>query len=325
MSNLRPRTAAGWTGLLAALAAAVMSFLPAVDAAARVTPSLHPSVQAAARVTPSPSPSVQAGERTVTGRTVIADGHVDIGPRFLDGKWTVQVRDDTVRPPVWRNVEDVVLHTVDAAKVKVPEGSQFSFLGKPGTEVWVLPQVQQQGVLWPGWNTQDPQVASTINREVTWSLRGVTGPGRFALFVNGDFGAPKVLFDGSRPYPQQMGIDLNTHAHGNWVFSAPGTYLLDIDISGRTLDGRQVNDRRLLRIFVGAGSPDAAFSVPAPAGFVAGGTTPGTGRAESGQGFPGWAWLIIGVAGAAVVVAITITVMARRPSRRAAAAAGKEA
>ncbi|MFD0852687.1 TIGR03773 family transporter-associated surface protein, partial [Actinomadura adrarensis] len=198
---------------------------------------------------------------------MFADGHVDIGPRFVNGKWTVQVRDDTTRPPVWRDTEDVVMHVVDAAKTQVPGGQQFSFLGSPGSPVWVLPQVQQPGVLWPGWNTQDPQVAAVVNREVTWRLRKATGPGRFVLFVNGEFGAPQVIFDGSRQQVQQTGIDLNTHAHGNWAFTAPGTYLLDIEMNARTAEGQQLGDRRLLRVFVGPGAPNAAFNVPAPPGF----------------------------------------------------------
>jgi putative ABC transporter-associated repeat protein len=303
-----------------ALAACVLAVLPLWPAAA-----LSPAAAAQETPTPSASNSVQAGERTATGRAVIADGHVDIGPRFLNGTWTVQIRDDTAHPPVWRNLEDVVLHAVDAAKVRVPEGDQFSFLGEPGSQVWVLPQVQRPGVLWPGWNTQDPQVASTVNRAVTWRLRGVTGPGRFVLFVNGDFGAPRVLFDGSRKHAQQTGIDLNTHVHGNWAFSAPGTYLLDLDMSARTLDGRQVNDRRLLRIFVGAGSADAAFNVKPPPGFAAGGTATSPSAdpraAESDEsGVPGWVWP---VGGAAVAVIVFALILAVRSSRRGAAAAGK--
>jgi putative ABC transporter-associated repeat protein len=274
------------------------------------------AVPAAASVEAAPTPGA------ASGRTVAGDGHVDIGPRFADGKWIVQVRDDNVNPPVWRNVEDVVLHAVDAAKTQVPEGDQFSFLGKPGADVWVLPQVQRESVLWPGWNTQDPQVASSVDREVTWRLRGVTGPGRFVLFVNGDFGAPRILFDGSRPHPQQMGIDLNTHAHGNWAFSAPGTYLLDIDMSARTREGGQVGDRRLLRVFVGPGSADAAFNVPPPPGFTAGGTASTPSRAGSGDGVPMWVWVIAGVAGAALVIAVTTVVLR---SRRAAATGQEKA
>lgn len=272
---------------------------------------------AAACLLPS---TAQASERAkgarAAERVVIADGHVDIGPRLVDGRWTIQVRDDTVRPQVWRNTEDVVLHAVEGAKAQVPDGPRFSFLGSPGSPVWVLPQVQQPGVLWPGWNTQDPQVTAVVNREVTWRLRRATGPGRFVLFVNGEFGAPEVIFDGSRSQAQQTGIDLNTHAHGNWAFSAPGTYLLDIEMNAQTTEGEQLSDRRLLRVFVGPGSANAAFDVPPPPGFTAGGTTTATERGTSGEGVPLWVWLTGGGAVAMVVIALTIGL---RQSRRTAA------
>ncbi|GAA2108512.1 hypothetical protein HKK74_28990 [Actinomadura alba] len=319
-----PSTAVRRLRLAAALALAILAALPATGASGESgAPTPSPSVDSTI------GGSVRPDESTATGRTVVGDGHVDMGPRFLDGKWTIQVRDDTVRPPVWRNLNDVVLQVADAAKVEVPGDRTFAFLGSPGAQVWVLPQVQKQGVLWPGWNTQDPQVATTINREVTWTLRGVTGPGHFVLFANGDFGAPQILFDSARPYPQQTGTDVNTHVHGNWAFSAQGTYLLDIDMSGRTLDGRQVNDRRLLRVFVGGGDATAAFDAAPPPGFPVAGTSDEDGSGDTGTPLPMWAWALIGGAGLVVVVVTVVAMSAVRSARRAGdavpAAPGKDA
>ncbi len=282
----------------------------------------HASSRSAPSPTPTSTSSVRAGESTATGRTVVGDGHVDMGARFVDGAWTIQIRDDTVRPAVWRNPSDVVWHAVDAAKLQVPDDPQFAFLGRPGSQVWVLPQVQRPGVLWPGWNTQDPQVATTVNREVTWTLHGVTGPGAFVLFANADFGTPRVLFNSTRPVPQRTGIDVGTHVHGNWVFTAPGSYLLDVAMSARTRDGRQVDDRALLRVFVGAGNASAAFDVAAPPGSQA--TAPPAARdpGESAAAIPGWAWLLIGGVGvialiaAATAAALTVTARRERRERR---------
>jgi putative ABC transporter-associated repeat protein len=197
------------------------------------------------------SSPVEAGEAVGTGQVVIGDGHVDIGPRFVDGTWTLLVRDDTVDPSVWRHLSDTVLRATDAAMVQVPDDPDFAFLGSPGSSVWLLPQVQQPGILWPGWNTQDPEVATTIDREVTWTLAGVAGPGDFVLFVNGEFGEPGIVFDSRDPYPQETGIDTNTHAHGNWVFTTPGTYLLDIEMTASTVDGDDVSATGTLRVAIG--------------------------------------------------------------------------
>jgi hypothetical protein len=83
-------------------------------------------------------------------RTVISSGHIDLGPRFVDGQWTFQVRDDAANPPAWRNLSELVLGVPDEAKITVPSGAAYSFLGKSGDSIYVLPQVQKAGVIWPG-------------------------------------------------------------------------------------------------------------------------------------------------------------------------------
>ncbi|MEV6417321.1 choice-of-anchor M domain-containing protein [Kribbella sp. NPDC051718] len=214
-----------------------------------------------------------------TAQVVIAAGHVDLGPRFVDGKWTIQVRDDTGDPVVWRPLENVVVQATDQAELSVPADPAYEFLGKAGAKVWVIPQVQKAGVVWPGWNTQDPEVAQRVDREVTWSLDGVDGPGTFTLFLNSDFGKPAPVFDSRKPFPQETGIDVNTHVHGNWTFSAPGTYLLDITMTAKLTDGTTVTDHRPLRLHAGSGNPRDAFKAtaqqpvvdPAPSGSDGGG------------------------------------------------------
>ncbi|MFC0111657.1 TIGR03773 family transporter-associated surface protein [Kibdelosporangium aridum] len=240
---------------------------------------------------------------------VIADGHIDMGPRFVDGKWTVQIRDDTVSPTEWRDLSDVVVQVPDAAKTQIPSDAVYGFLGVAGSPVWLLPQVQRPGVVWPGWNTQDPEVVAKVGREVTWRLGGVRGPGTFVLFLSGNFGAPQVIFDSSKPYPQETGIEANTHVHGNWAFSAPGTYLLDIEMTGTANDGKALADRRTLRVHVGDDRPEQVFDVATSTT-----ASPPTPVAVSGeaQPFP-WAWV---GGGAVVLLGVVVVVVALRRRTR---------
>lgn len=232
---------------------------------------------------------------------VIADGHVDLGPRLVDGRWTLQIRDDTGDGPVWREPADVVLQIGDAAKTTVPNDPAYAFLGTPGSEVWVLPQVQDQRLVWPGWNTQDPSIAEVVGREVDWRLHGVTGPGRFELFLTGNFGTPQTIFSSGRPYPQETGVEAGTHVHGNWVFTAPGAYSLDVEMA--TADGRA--DRATLKVHVGPGDPATAFPTTSSA-------PPADTRAGpvEAQGVP-WGWI---AAGGVLVVALVI-LLSRRARR----------
>jgi putative ABC transporter-associated repeat protein len=243
----------------------------------------------------SPLPAAAAGSVVA-----IADGHIDMGPRMVDGAWKIQIRDDSATPGTWRPVPEVVLQAVGASSMTVPPGPQFAFLGASGAPVWLLPQVQRPGVLWPGWNTQDPSIASVLGREVTWVLHDVRGPGHFTLFLNGNFGTPEVVFDSSKPFPQETGIEANSHVHGNWAFSAPGSYALDIDMHTTAPDGRTVSDRQTLQVFVGDG--DAAHAYLAPATTTppsSDAPTPAPAAQPAGPDRTGW---IAGIAAGTVLL-----------------------
>jgi putative ABC transporter-associated repeat protein len=268
--------------------------------------ALAPAGGAGAVGRASAATRVQADEPVGHGRVAIDDGHVDIGPRLLDGRWRIQIRDDSVRPSLWREPSDVVLQALSAARVTVPDERAFRFLGQPGASVWLLPQVQRQGILWPGWNTQDPDVAATIRREASWTLRSVDGPGRFVLFENGAFGAPRVLFDSGRALPQEVGIDADTHVHGNWAFSRPGGYRLAIEMSATTRAGEHLSDRAVLRFFVGDDGVRQVFAATAGAAPIA----------AAADGYSHVALALGGGAVAVVVLAGALGGLARRRRRR---------
>lgn len=244
-------------------------------------------------------------------RVVLSTGHADIGPRLIDGAWRVQVRDDTTRPPTWRDTDDVVVHAVDGARTTVPESEAFAFLGTPGAGVWVLPQIQRPDVVWLGWNTQDPSVATAIRREMTWRVHRVTGPGTFVLFLTGNFGAPEVVFDSRKALPQDSGVEANTHVHGNWVFTAPGAYLIDVEMSATSQQGQPVSGRTTLRIFIGTGDPTTAFAPPAGEA-----TTPDTDETSAPKSADRpWLWPVVG-GGVVILLAVVVTVLWRRRAAR---------
>lgn len=265
----------------------------------------------------APKAAARAAAAPATGRKIFADGHVDMGPQLDGNTWRIRIRDDTGNPPVWRELSDVVLHAVDKAKIKVPSGADYTFLGPAGSDVWLLPQAQQPGIVWPGWNTQDPSVVSGTNGNVTWRLTTVSGPGAVKLFLTGSFGKPDVLFDSATRLPQQMTIPPNTHAHGNWAFTKPGVYRLGVQMTGTTKAGRSVTDSRTLNIAVGPVDPKTAFGNGPNGDGSSGGGTSGDGTEAGALARTGSDWVIRAALAGLLLVAVGVLLVtaARRRAR----------
>ncbi len=275
--------------------------------AAEAKPAAEPKPAA---MPAAPAARMAAGAVGEGVRQVIADGHVDMGPQLSGDTWTIRIKDDRSSPAVWRETADVVLSIKDNAKITVPAGADF--LGRRGDTVWLLPQSQQAGIVWPGWNTQHQSVVSGVKGNVTWTLRGVNGPGRFALFLTGSFGKADVLFDSAKSFPQQLAVPLNTHAHGNWAFTKPGLYRLAVQMSGTTTTGKAVTDTKTLTIAVGD-------STDPTAGFGPGSASKGGGEDRGGAGgLPrtGAGWVLsAGAVGMVLVAAGVLLVLLVRRRR----------
>lgn len=220
------------------------------------------------QVDPNLDQTIAEGAPIVHGARVLDSGHVDLGPRFDDGQWRFLVHDDVAKADaaatsVWRYPDETVLHVLDEAELTVPDDPAYSFLGaEAGATVWVVPQTQNPEVVWLGWNTQDPEVMASIERGVTLSLLGVQGPGTVSVYLqSGSFGEPQVLFDSRVTQAQPVWVDVNTHTHANWVFTAPGVYLLQLRADATLVDGSTVSDTQVVRFAVGtATSTDGALA-----------------------------------------------------------------
>ncbi|WP_422774889.1 choice-of-anchor M domain-containing protein [Plantactinospora sp. WMMC1484] len=299
-----------------------------VALAATTTPAL------AAQPSPDLQQSIAADQPLATGRATLATGHVDIGPRYVDDEWTLLVHDGTQARPVWRDPDETVFRVSDAALQSVPDDPAYAFLDiEAGRRVHVVPQVQDQGVIWLGWNSQDPRVLQTIDRGVTLSLLGVHGPGTLTTFLqSGNFAAPQVLWRSAEPAAQPIWVEVNTHTHANWVFSAPGVYLVAVQVSADLISGEQVSSTRTLRFAVGdAASAEEAFAATAEVPGAAGQGAPDDGPTEAGDSSDGpGTTLLAALVGVAVLLAVALVVVlvrsagARRRAERERSAASPD-
>ncbi|MEU4290809.1 choice-of-anchor M domain-containing protein [Kribbella sp. NPDC026596] len=173
--------------------------------------------------------------------TTISSGHVDaIDVDWTGSALTLDLRDSTVTPAVDRDPGDVVLNAVSASKTTVPSNSAYSFLGTPGSPVWILPQTQATGIVWPGFNTEGVPSGTLSGNTVTVRLVSVSGPADVSVYTTNALGSPSVWFDSGNGMPDTRSIAINTHAHANWAFEAAGTYTAVFEVTATTSGGTAI-------------------------------------------------------------------------------------
>jgi len=174
------------------------------------------------------------------GPRVVSSGHVDAFALYLEGRaLALGARVDGAQGGADRaDPAHLVLHLTDSQRRQAPSAPAFAFLGvAPGADVWVIPQSYQPGVLWAGWTTQTlPADAGVVAATVT--LEGLRGPGALELYAS-DVEGPVRLLSSTTPGLGTLALPVNSHAHGTWAFTAPGTYQLDVSADA-TLAGGQV-------------------------------------------------------------------------------------
>ncbi|MFV2103575.1 choice-of-anchor M domain-containing protein [Micromonospora sp. LOL_024] len=267
---------------------------------------------------PALNQSIAPDQPVAAGQVELSAGHIDIGPRFDDGQWTLLIHDDSAEP-VWRDPDRTVLRVTEAAVQTVPDDPAYEFIGvSAGTPVYVVPQVQQTDVVWVGWNTQDPQVMQTIDRGVTLELAGVAGPGTVTMYLQaGTFSAPQVLWRSAEPPGQPMWVEVNTHTHANWVFTEPGVYLVAVRATADLISGEQVSAVRHLRFAIGdTVTTDTALAAQPP--VVEPTSSAATTDDDAGSAGGQSPWLVAGLALTAtgLAVALIVVVLRGRSARR---------
>jgi surface-anchored protein len=188
-------------------------------------------VRAAAVLAAALSLVVAAAVPAQAATVTLTSGHVDVlDVDYTAGTLALTVNDDVAE----RNPADVIFQVPAAAKITVPSGSAWSFLGTAGGTAWVLPQGNTSGLLWAGWNTAEVPSGVFQSNSVTFRLNSFTGPGHVSVYTVSS-GTPTRLFDSSNGLPDTRTVTYNVHTHANWGFTAAGTYTLDFEVTGKLI------------------------------------------------------------------------------------------
>ena len=254
----------------------------ASQGAAAQTSAQKAKAQSAAAVKENPASSAVSATATLTfvvgpdANGNANEGHFDLGPRIVDGKLKLQVKDDRSQPASWVDPATLTFSLGDKATLKAPDA--LNFVATPGQDVWMISSSQSAGVPWLGMNSQAEEIVSKTSGEVTFTLVSVEGPGKVSVFTSGGLGGgvgEHLLQEEGSSYT----LPANTHAHQNWVFTAPGTYKLTISAQVTPKQGEQISGED-------GGSGDGA-AASSGAGSAAGSSEGGSASGAAGSAASG--------------------------------------
>ncbi|GAA1474759.1 TIGR03773 family transporter-associated surface protein [Corynebacterium felinum] len=163
------------------------------------------------------------------------EGHVDLFTvRATDGGLELVLKEDITGGGVIQQPENVLL--VVGANTYTDATERVSAIGQP---TYFLPQSQEAGKLWPGWDTL--AVRQGGYSAIEFHFDSVTGPGEIYIFETQGFDSINPIAEGGE-FTLTTGsvIKQNTpaHRHVNWAFTKPGTYSMQVTAHG---NGSQSN------------------------------------------------------------------------------------
>ena len=292
-------------------------------AVAQGTSAQKAKAQSAAAVKENPASSAVSATATLTfvvgpnANGNANEGHFDLGPRIVDGKLKLQVKDDRSQPASWVDPATLTFSLGDKATLKAPDA--LNFVATPGQDVWMISSTQSAGVPWLGMNSQAEEIVSKTSGEVTFTLVSVEGPGKVSVFTSGGLGGgvgEHLLQEEGSSYT----LPANTHAHQNWVFTAPGTYKLTISAQVTPKQGEQISGEDGGSGDGAAASSGAGSSEGGSASGAAGSAASGSAKAGQAAGASGGKSLAktgavsgaLNVAGGLMLLAVAVLVARRR-------------
>ena len=295
----------------------------ASQGAAAQTSVQKAKAQSAAAVKENPASSAVSATATLTfvvgpdANGNANEGHFDLGPRIVDGKLKLQVKDDRSQPASWVDPATLTFSLGDKATLKAPDA--LNFVATPGQDVWMISSSQSAGVPWLGMNSQAEEIVSKTSGEVTFTLVSVEGPGKVSVFTSGGLGGgvgEHLLQEEGSSYT----LPANTHAHQNWVFTAPGTYKLTISAQVTPKQGEQISGEDGGSGDGAAASSGAGSSEGGSASGSAGSAASGSAKAGQAAGASGGKSLAktgavsgaLNVAGGLMLLAVAVLVARRR-------------
>ncbi|WP_272878580.1 TIGR03773 family transporter-associated surface protein [Rothia nasimurium] len=202
---------------------------------------------------PTASQATPTAGEEAAARTVLTVEHTDaLAMALANGQLDLFTYADLPGAPRTRlDPAQTVFNLQDRADTRVSVPAGFDFLGAEGSTIWLAPQTQVAGVLWPGWNTEGIHPGELAGDKLTLELVKTKAPegGAVEVFQSSPFGTERVF--SSREKLPALQQPVGSHVHANWAFTATGTYELTFRASATRADGTPVSTEQTYTFVVG--------------------------------------------------------------------------
>ena len=127
---------------------------------------------------PTAPQAAPAADRETLASTVLTREHTDaLALSLASGQLDLFTYADLPGAPRTRlNPDQTVFNLQDRDETRLSLPAGFDFLGAEGSTIWLAPQTQVAGVLWPGWNTEDIRPGELAGDQLSLELVKTKAP-----------------------------------------------------------------------------------------------------------------------------------------------------
>ena len=157
-------------------------------------------------------------------------GHGDLTADYVDSEWIFSFHHEDEN-------HDQTLVLDQNSRNYVPNIERFNFLGEAGNPVWIIPQINTEGIPFMGFNSHLTAKGIFQKDSFNVNLTSVDGPGDFFIWASSIDGIDVNYNSGDGLGELDvMKFPARGHFHKNLGFNSPGTHLLGFTATGVLAD-----------------------------------------------------------------------------------------
>lgn len=247
LSILKKVSSAVLSGIIVSSFAASICVIPAAVADQNDSENLQSSNEKACVAAQLKNSDLKPSANNSAKICRVNKGHTDVFATYKDdsGNLVLGTRGDSFPGSDANGIRynSSLVRFVVGKKSRERKNKVFSFVKQNVKYVYHLPSQMKEGRLYAGVSTETLGENSKI-KSVTFSFVKANMPKNGAVYMAGkdDDKTLKHLGTDGTDFPSEYSVNGNAHVHMDWIFTAPGVYVLTVKAVAFTSDGNTLED-----------------------------------------------------------------------------------